>query len=157
RLFADLARVEDGLDTAQLCDSVQRLRARHGEIHRILGILEPLQVQLAYVRAQLGVSGMDPDTADRFRDKARMKDDLRAAGLPCARHRLCVSWADAEAFALEVGLPIVLKPPAGLGCKATWRISTHEELRGAVHALRPSAERPTLAEEFLRGREYSFE
>ena len=156
-LFADLARVEDGLSAEQLSEAALRLRARHGEIHRLLGILEPLQVQLAEVRARLGVPGMDADTADRFRDKARMKDDLRKAGLPCARHQLCASVADAEAFVAEVGLPIVLKPPAGLGCKATWRIRSAEELHGAMVALRPSAQKPTLAEEFLRGREYSFE
>jgi biotin carboxylase len=156
-IWADLVRVEDALDPAQLVDAAARLRDRHGEIHRLLGILEPLQVQLGQVRERLGIPGMNADTADRFRDKARMKGELRRAGLPCARHRLIGGWADAEAFVDEVGLPIVLKPPAGLGCKATWRIATMDALRGALSALRPSPESPTLAEEFLRGREHSFE
>ncbi len=105
----------------------------------------------------LGVAGTDPDTADLFRDKARMKDELRKHGLPCARHKLIRSWADAEAFVAQVGLPMVLKPPAGMGCKSTWQIPTVDELRAALRALHASAERPALAEEFLRGREFSFE
>jgi D-alanine-D-alanine ligase-like ATP-grasp enzyme len=157
KLFADVCLVEDGLDTNQLITAARVLERRHGEIHRIIGILEPLQVQLGHVRRALGVAGTDPQTADLFRDKARMKDELRKHGLPCARHKLITSWADAEAFVKEVGLPIVLKPPAGMGCKSTWRISSEGELRGALGALHASPDNPALAEEFLRGREYSFE
>jgi biotin carboxylase len=157
QLFADVVEVEDGLDTAQLCEAARILEGRHGDIHRILGILEPLQVQLGEVRRELGVPGTSPETADLFRDKARMKDELRRHGLPCARHRLIRSWADAESFVGEVGLPIVLKPPAGMGCKATWRINTLDELRAALRALHAAPDHPALAEEFLRGREFSFE
>jgi biotin carboxylase len=57
----------------------------------------------------------------------------------------------------EVGFPIVLKPPAGMGCKATWRVRSQSELRSALAAMHPGPDRPALAEEFLRGQEYSFE
>ena len=156
-LFVDLVTVRDGLDTRQLIEAAELLRRRHGELHRVLGILEALQVQLGEVRRALGVRGTSAETADLFRDKARMKDELRRHGLPCARHRLIRSWQDAEAFVAEVGLPIVLKPPAGMGCKATWRIRSADELRGALAAIHASPEQPALAEEFLRGREFSFE
>lgn len=157
KLFADVVTVGDGLDTEQLIAGARALERRHGRLHRVLGILEPLQVQLAQVRAALGVPGTTPRTAELFRDKARMKDELRRHGLPCARHKLIRTWGDAEAFVAEVGLPLVLKPPAGMGCKSTWRISSTDELRAALRALHASPERPALAEEFLRGREYSFE
>ncbi|HWO18838.1 MAG TPA: ATP-grasp domain-containing protein [Kofleriaceae bacterium] len=156
-LFVDMVTVRDGLDTRQLIEAAELLRRRHGELHRVLGILEPLQVQLGEMRRALGVRGTSAETADLFRDKARMKDELRRHGLPCARHRLIRSWQDAESFMGEVGLPIVLKPPAGMGCKATWRIRSAEELRGALSAIHASPEQPALAEEFLRGREFSFE
>lgn len=157
RLLHDAVTVADGLDARQLGDAVELLRRRHGDVHRLLGILEPLQVPLAEVRARLGIPGPDPKTADLFRDKARMKDALRALGLPCARHRLVRSWDDAAGFAAEVGFPIVLKPPAGLGCKATWRVRSEDEMRQALGAAHPTVEEPTLAEEFLRGREFSFD
>lgn len=157
KLFADVVTVGDGLDTDQLIAGARALERRHGKLHRVLGILEPLQVQLAHVRAAPGVPGTTPHTAELFRDKARMKDELRRHGLPCARHKLIRTWGDAEAFVAEVGLPLVLKPPAGMGCKSTWRIGSTDELRAALRALHASPERPALAEEFLRGREYSFE
>ena len=156
-LFADLVTVRDGLDSRQLIEAAELLQRRHGPLHRVLGILEPLQVQLAQVRAALGVSGTSPDTADLFRNKARMKDELRRHGLPCARHKLLRTWDDAVAFVDEVGLPIVLKPPAGMACKATWRIKSKDELRAAMIAIHASPSEPALAEEFLRGSEYSFE
>jgi biotin carboxylase len=157
RIFSDVVQVADGLDSDQLIKAARVLEARHGTIHRVLGILEPLQVQLAEVRRALGVAGTDPQTADLFRDKARMKDELRRHGLPCARHALIRSWAEAEAFVAQVGFPLVLKPTDGMGCKATWRIQSVDELRGALRALHASPEHPALAEEFLRGREFSFE
>jgi biotin carboxylase len=157
KVFADVVEVEDGLDTDQLRQAAEILMRRHGRIHRLLGILEPLQVQLAEVRKALDIPGTSPETADLFRDKARMKDELRRHGLPCARHKLIRSWADAEAFVAEVGLPLVLKPPAGMGCKATWRINNVEQLKAALRSLHASPDRPALAEEFLRGREHSFE
>jgi biotin carboxylase len=86
-----------------------------------------------------------------------MKDELRRHGLPCARHRLVAGWPDAEKFVGEVGLPIVLKPPAGMGCKATWRINTIDDLKAALQAFHPTEDQPALAEEFLKGQEYSFE
>lgn len=156
-LFADQVQVADGLDTRQLIEAARLLERRHGKLHRVLGILEPLQVQIGEVRRALGVPGTDPATADLFRDKARMKDELRRHGLPCARHRLIRSWADAEAFVSEVGLPIVLKPPAGMGCTATWRVRSGDELRAALAAIHASPTRPALAEELLSGSEHSFE
>lgn len=155
--FANFVHVQDALDTGQLITAIEQVRKRYGGLHQIVGVLEPLQVPLAQARRHFGLPGTDPKTADLFRDKARMKDALRAAGLPCARHRLISSLADAVGFVREVGLPIVLKPPAGAGCKATWRIRTLEELKGALEAVHPTPANPTLAEEFLRGSEYCFD
>lgn len=156
-LFADIVTVADGLETRQLLEATRLLERKHGKIHRLVGILEPLQTQLAEVRKAMGITGTSPETAELFRDKARMKDELRRHGLPCARHRLIRSWSDAEGFVREVGLPLVLKPPAGMGCKSTWRINSVDELKGALTALHAGPDRPALAEEFLRGREFSFE
>jgi biotin carboxylase len=156
-LLDDAIRVDDALDTTMLVEAVGMLAKRHGRPDRILGILEPLQVQLAQVRAHFGVPGTPVATAHAFRDKAQMKDLLRAAGLPCARHKLLRSVADAESFVAHVGFPLVLKPPAGMACKATWRIRTVDDLRQALAAVHLSPDNPTLAEEFLVGREFSFE
>jgi biotin carboxylase len=157
RIFDDVVLVDDGLDTRKLIGAVDLLRKRHGGVHRILGVLEALQVQLAEVRTHFGIAGPSVATAEKFRDKALMKDALRAAGIPVARHKLIHGNADADAAIRELGFPMVLKPPAGAGCKATWRVANVEEMKSALHAANPSPSNPTLAEEFLQGREFSFE
>jgi biotin carboxylase len=157
RMFDDVAIVKDGLDTKQLAKAIHGLKKRYGHPERILGILEPLQVQLAELRAHFEVPGTAPRTADLFRDKARMKDALREAGLPVARHRLLASFEHGQSFAREVGYPIVLKPPAGMGAKATFRVNDDVSLRGALASMRVAKDSPMLAEEFLRGAEFSFE
>ena len=110
-------RVKDSHDTEELARAVVTLGEQlGGKVERLIGILESLQVTLAEVREKLGIRGMDRREAERFRDKAVMKDALRAAGLPCARHRLASNAAEAVAFARQV-MPLVAKPPAGAGAK----------------------------------------
>jgi carbamoylphosphate synthase large subunit len=155
--FANFVKVSDAFDPKELILACEKIKKRYGGLHTIVGVLEPLQVALAQARAHFGIPGTDPRTADLFRDKSRMKDALRAAGLPCARHKLITSLADAVTFVQQVGFPIVLKPPAGAGCKATWRIKNLEELQSAITAIHPRNDSPTLAEEFLSGREYCFD
>ncbi len=157
RLFHDLVRVTDPLSQDDVVEGVGVLRARHGQPFRVLSILEALQVQVAAARARWGVEGTDPRTADLFRDKSRMKAALSAAGLPVARNRLLASAHDAGAFAEEVGFPMVLKPPAGMGARATFRVNDMASLSRALDGMRVGPERPVLAEEFLRGEEFSFE
>jgi biotin carboxylase len=155
--FADLVTVDDTDDPAQLVAAARVLERRHGRIHRALGNRESLQVPLGELRRALGVPGLGPDTAEVFRNKARMKDEFRRHGLPCARHRLLRSWNDAEAVIAELGLPLVLKPPAGTGCKSTLRVRTVDELRGALSTLHASPDNPALAEEFLAGHEFTLD
>lgn len=157
RLYDDVVRVTKPLDLQDVLEGVEVLQRRHGKIHRIVGILEPLMVQLAQARAKFGVPGTRPEVAELFRDKASMKDALRAAGLPVARHKLITSEKDARVFAEEVGFPMVLKPPAGMGAKATFRVTALDGFLRAIAGMRVSAESPVLAEEMLTGREYSFE
>ena len=157
RLFADQVRVADPLDAQQLLDAARTLVRRHGPLHRIVGVLEPLQETLAAVREVLGVPGMDTRTTALFRDKGLMKDALRKAGLPCARHAVVDSFEAAQRFAGQVGWPLVLKPPAGMGAKTTWRVQNLTQLQDALRAMGASPQRPVIAEEFLRGREFSFE
>lgn len=115
-----------------------------------------LQVNLAHARARFGVAGTSVATAELFREKARMKDALRAAA-PVARHALVGSEAEAFAFATEVGFPLILKPPAGMGARATFRVSAPSELTRVLSGLGVSPVAPVLAEQMLRGSEHSFE
>lgn len=155
--YQDVERVSDPLDANALARGVEALARRHGPIERVVGILEAIQVQLAEVRERFDIPGTRPGTARLFRDKAAMKEQLMRAGIPVARSRLVRSLSEARQLADEVGFPLVLKPPSGMGAKATFRMRNDAELTAAVRGLAVGPDRPSLAEEFLTGREHSLE
>jgi hypothetical protein len=150
-------RVDDPLDAGQIAWAVEGLGGQLGPVQRLLAVLEQLQVPVAMVREHLGIPGMDAATARNFRDKDQMKTVLRAAGVPCARHRLASSAADAAGFAGEVGFPLVVKPPAGAGAKSTFRLDDRGDLESWLAAAPPDPDRPALMEEFLTGEEGSYD
>ncbi len=150
-------RVDDVTDATQLEGAARALMARAGRIDRLFGAFEQAQLPLALVRERLGIAGLPSAAAHNFRDKARMKDVLRAVGVPVARHALVGSVDDALRFVGQVGYPIVIKPPAGAGARATERLTTERALRLAMDRYAPSPGDPMLAEEFLRGTEHSLE
>ena len=150
-------QVADALQPDDLTAAIRTLATKLGPAERLLGILEQAQEPLAAVRERLRIRGMDGPTARSFRDKAHMKELFAAHGVPCARHRLCAEPAQALAFAQEVGFPLVGKPPAGAGAKATARLNTVAELQRFVQQSRPRPGREVLLEEFVRGREFSFD
>src|SRR3954470_10236262 len=150
-------RIDDALDPRQLAWAVSGLSRQMGRVERLVGALEQLQVPLAQVREAMGIDGMDVNTAVNVRDKPRMKEVLRAAGIPCARHALVHDAAQAKRFAAEVGFPLVAKPPAGAGSQATYRLDDEAALDGWSAAVPPSADEPALLEEFLVGEEHTFD
>lgn len=150
-------RVEDALATAQIVGAAREIVKHEGPVARLLGVVEQLQVPLAEAREQLGLPGMLPPEALNFRDKTRMKDLLRAAGVPVARHRLVDSTAAALGFAAEVGYPIVVKPPAGAASQTTYRANDEGALRAALTPTSVAAGGVALLEEFVTGQEHSFD
>ena len=64
------------------------------------------------------------EAARNFRDKSRMKDALRAADVPCARHALVGSGAAAREFARVTGLNRIVwdSPNARFGIMPAWLV-----------------------------------
>jgi biotin carboxylase len=150
-------RVDDVCDPAQLEEGARRLAERLGRPDRIFAAYEQLQVPIAELRERWGVPGLPSEATRSFRDKARMKEVLHAAGLPCARWRLVEDAAEARAFAEAIGFPLVVKPPAGAGSVATFRVRDAGGLAEALEATAPRPGHPVLVEEFLVGSEHSCE
>jgi len=150
-------RIDNAEDPRQLVAGARGLEKLHGRIDRIECYLEMLQVPVAEARDELGLPGVGAEVARNFRDKNRMKDVLRKAGVPVARQALVKNADDARRFVAEVGFPIVLKPLAGFGARNTQRASDDASLSQALEALLPSSDKPVQAEEFVRGEEHTFE
>ncbi|MDX1388117.1 MAG: ATP-grasp domain-containing protein [Acidobacteriota bacterium] len=155
--LSDYRHVADAVDPVPIAGAVNDLAGRHGSAHRLLGVLEQLQVPLAVVRERLGIEGLRVEAAENFRDKSRMKTVLRDAGVPCARHHLAADAREALEFAGRIGFPLVVKPPAGAGARDTFRVNDEAMLRQALAAAPPAPGRPVLLEEFITGEEHSFD
>jgi D-alanine-D-alanine ligase-like ATP-grasp enzyme len=150
-------RVTNALDPQQLVKAVRALEANLGTAKRLIGALEQLQVPLARVRELLGIDGLKTEAAKNFRDKARMKDVLRHAGLPCANHVLAQSPQQALEFAGKTAFPLVAKPPSGAGGKGTYRVDSLQDMQTLLHRYPPSCAKPVMLEEFVSGQEHSFD
>jgi biotin carboxylase len=151
-------RVDDAMSADALVEATRSIAGEWQALpQRLIGVLEQLQVPLAEVRERLSIRGMDAAEARNFRDKSRMKDVLRASGLPCAQHKLCTTVDEALAFGASAGYPLVVKPPAGAGARNTFRVGGAEELSSSLASMPPSQHAPVLLEEFIRGEEFSFD
>lgn len=165
RLPADLqpeikgfAQMQDAMDPDQIAGAIKAVAKQwKGNVDRVFGILEQAQVPLAQARERLGLPGLSVAAARNFREKALMKDVFRQHGLPCARHCLASTPAAAIAFARDLGGPIVVKPPAGAGAKSTVRIDRVADLETYLRGAPPTQASPLLLEEFVVGREFSFD
>lgn len=150
-------RIANCLDPGQLVLAAKTLAKANGPVDRMFGALEELQVPLAQARDYLGIEGVSQVAAKNFRDKARMKEVMRKAGLPCARFQLVHSPTQAWAFVHDVGYPIVIKPPSGAGARHTFEVHDDDALSEYLAVYQPSPQNPTLFEEFIKGEEHSFE
>jgi biotin carboxylase len=150
-------RVDDATDPAVIDHATRRLAADLGAVDRLVGMLEQLQVPLGMVRDSLGIPGMGAEVARNFRDKSRMKTLFAAAGVPCARFVLARSAVGAREAAAQVGLPLVVKPPAGSGARSTFRLDTGSDLDAWLAVDAPTPHRPALLEQLVRGAEHSFD
>ena len=113
--------VADALDGAQITAAARAIARHVGRIDRLTGALEQLQMPMAQAREALGIEGINTAVARNFRDKDRMKEVLRAHGVPVARSALVRSTRELALFIGHVGYPVIVKPQAGLGSRApTW-------------------------------------
>lgn len=150
-------KIDDAMDPGQLAVATRAFAKDWGRVDRLIGFLEQMQVPLADVRDRLQIPGVGGEVARNFRDKNRMKEVLRRAGIPVARQKLVSQPADALAFVAQVGFPVVLKPVDGMGSKGTMRCNDEAELYQALNMLLPRPEAPVQAEEFVTGEEHTCE
>jgi len=150
--------ISDPMKTSELVAGARAIaKTWGGRVDRLIGILEQLQVPLAEARETLGIPGMSAEVARNFRDKSRMKTVLRQHDLPCAAHTLAGDAKTALAFFDEVGTPVVVKPPAGAGAKNTFRVDERADLEKYLKTQPPHPSEPILLEEFITGKEHSFD
>lgn len=140
-------------DLESMFKAVRRLQQR-GWIDRLEATVEAHMMTTAKVRELCGIPGISAETTNRCRDKPTMKEVLRQAGIPCARSTGANTPGEVEAFAREVGYPIIVKPRDGAGAAGTYRIDDDASFeRAMVESGLASRPLPVAVEEFLEGHE----
>ncbi|MBK6532423.1 MAG: ATP-grasp domain-containing protein [Deltaproteobacteria bacterium] len=150
--------VPNVVDGEQLTAAVRAIGRGVGRVDRLAGALEQLQTPMAQARDVLGIEGINSAVARNFRDKDRMKEVLRAHGVPVARSVLVRSLRELALFVGHVGYPVIVKPQAGLGSRATFRVESPEDIAAlASKGALPTDAQPLQVEEFVRAREHTCE
>lgn len=89
-----------------------------------VGLIDEANMELgADVRARLGLPGIDPETANRFRDKTRMKDLLGAAGVRVPAYLHCVERQAVQTMLASHG-KLVIKERKGFGSRGVTFVET---------------------------------
>ena len=145
-------RVSSVTDQQALHDAVRRVQAREW-VDRLEATVEAHILPAAEVRAACSIPGTTVRTAFLCRDKPAMKEALRAAGVPCARSAGASSREEVLAFAEQVGLPIVLKPPSSAGAAGTYCARDQDDLERAVREIGVDRGAAVALEEFIEGHE----
>ncbi|MDA8313525.1 MAG: ATP-grasp domain-containing protein [Actinomycetota bacterium] len=139
---ADEAVAVDGyLDASSIVDAAKAARA--DAVHPGYGFLSE---DPAFARAVMGAGlvwiGPPPGAIEAMGDKIRAKETVSAAGVPVVPGAGRPGMDDdaLAAAALDVGLPVLLKPAAGGGGKGMRRVSAARDLRPAIAAARREAQ-----------------
>jgi formate-dependent phosphoribosylglycinamide formyltransferase (GAR transformylase) len=122
-------------------------------VDRLEATVEAHVLPAAQAREALGIPGTSVRTAFLCRDKPAMKEVLREGGVATAQS---MGGGDADAilaFARRVGYPLVVKPRAAAGAAGTERVSSEEELRGALERAGVFHGAEVAVEEFVEGHE----
>lgn len=145
-------------DPDQVIAAVRRVQARGPWVHRLEAAVEAHMICAATARDACRIPGLPLRTVELCRDKVEMKDFLGKAGFPVARQQAVDRAEDLRAFAAQVGFPLILKPRAGAGAAATYKIEGEADLARAIAETaidrRPA---PFTAEQFLSGHEGFFD
>ncbi|RJT23712.1 ATP-grasp domain-containing protein [Mesorhizobium waimense] len=139
-----------------------RLRATYdiAGITGFSGLDESIYATVGKLCRHFDLPGPDPVSIERCRDKFTQRQFLEAAGIPMPAYRLAADATEVESSAMEIGLPVIVKPAVGSGscgvrlCRDVDELAEHTAHLLAWERTRESSPR-ILVEEFAQGPQYS--
>ncbi|UPJ94889.1 acetyl-CoA carboxylase biotin carboxylase subunit family protein [Bradyrhizobium sp. 172] len=152
------------VDTHNLDAMIHECARLHltSDIAGITSALESVYAAVGELCSYFDLPGPRPAAIERCRDKFSQRQLLAEAGVPIPAYRLAANAADVENSAAEIGLPVIVKPAAGIGssgvrlCRDVDELAEHTSyLLGGKHIWRSSPR--ILVEEFAQGPHYSVE
>ncbi|AZK97708.1 ATP-grasp domain-containing protein [Streptomyces tsukubensis] len=149
------------LDHVAVCDAEEEGRWRavcewmlhNHPISRVIAVHERAVLLAAEMRSKFGLPGMQYETAERFRDKLRMKETVRAADAAELPEFVALDTPE-DLTALDWGAGRkVIKSRRGLAAKDLYMVDTLDDARRIVAGLDLSGGRYGL-EDFVTGQIY---
>ncbi|HEY0190732.1 MAG TPA: ATP-grasp domain-containing protein [Kofleriaceae bacterium] len=150
RWLTHYQEVTNVTDEAQVLEAVRFIQSKK-PIDRLEAVIEAHIMPVAKVREAAGIPGTSVRTAWLCRDKPAMKEVLRAGGIPCAASTAASTAAEVNAFAEQVGFPLILKPRAGAGASGATRVDSAAELERALATFGNTTS--IAVEEYIEGHE----
>jgi len=154
-------------EDASVAAIVEAVRAR--PVDGILTVGDAPVVIAARVAAELGIAGHPPEAAATSRDKRRLRECLRAAGLPVPWFTTVPLDTDPGALLDHVPFPCVVKPIALSGSRGVIRADDGREFVEAYERLRRLLRSPEVeaigdpatgqiqVERYIEGGEFALE
>ncbi|TIU50113.1 MAG: ATP-grasp domain-containing protein [Mesorhizobium sp.] len=150
-----------GVDTDDL-DALIRacslLRATY-DIAGITSVGDSFYATVGKLCRHFDLPGPDPVSIERCCDKFTQRQLLAQAGVPVPAFRVAANARDVQCSAVEIGLPVIVKPAVGSGSRGVRLCGNVDELAehtafllGGEHIWRSSPR--ILVEEFAQGSHY---
>ncbi len=141
-------------DTGAVTDAVRRIQRRGPWVDKLECTIEALMYTAAETRRNTNIPGLSIPQTTLCRDKLKMKQFLRARGVPCARIAEVATVHELVGFVREVGFPVILKPRDAAGAHGTYKIEDSSSLERVIRETGLAHRRQDLvAEEFISGHE----
>ncbi|MGH7099789.1 MAG: carbamoyl-phosphate synthase large subunit, partial [Stellaceae bacterium] len=140
--------------TAEDVIEVVRAESRRGTLLGAIvqfGGQTPLKLAAALAEAEIPILGTSPDAIDLAEDRRRFQQLLTRLGLRQPRNGTASSAQEAEAVALQIGYPVVIRPSYVLGGRAMEIVHDAAGLaRYMRHAVTASGSSPVLIDRYLQ-------
>lgn len=152
RWLVHYEQVPTVVDAGSLAQTVEWISGRL-PVDRLETTIEAHVMAAAQVREALGIPGTSVHTAWLCRDKPAMKEVLREGGVATAAS---IGGDEVEPlmdFARQVGYPLIVKPRSAAGASGTDRVTSDDELRGALARAGVGQGGSVAVEEFVEGHE----
>jgi biotin carboxylase len=133
--------------------------ARTEKVSGVVTLCTDLPVRaVAAASKALGLSSLSVEAARVATHKGLMREAFARARAPIPEYRRVRTLQDATAAALEIGLPVIFKPPASSGSRGVFMVAAADQLPAAfAHASSVAGDDELLVEEFVEGPEVSVE
>ncbi|EPE93631.1 ATP-grasp domain-containing protein [Rhizobium grahamii] len=142
--------------TVQECMNVQ---ARYEVVGITCASLDLIHAKVGKLCRHFGLPGPDPVAVERCCDKLQQRQLLSSASVPIPAFRSALNVIEAKDAAMEIGLPVIVKPTIGSGSSGVRLCRNVDELIGhGAHLLSGKNGQSSvkiLIEEFAQGPYYS--